>query len=1384
MYIEQTMNKLLTKALLTLPGKGAQRGLLVMFMVTALAPTLYAVTKTSTGNGNWSASATWSPSGVPATDDDIIIRSGDIVTVDGSYTCNNLTIGNNTNADGILQITSASNSLTITGDLQINPLSKNKTFTLDAGPGTININGTFSVWGYGPSSSLSGIQVGSGTINVTPAITISNSKQSIIFTGAGTITFNGAYTNQVAGLVTFAGCTVNYKNSVTISSTASNWNGKGTAVFWNGSSITPSASVTFNNIQINTSASVTLNSAAGAVSVTGSVMLESGSVFTTNKDIEVNGDWTNNGGTFSGTNDTLTLNGSSGTIGGTSSTSFRVLRIGRNSGTTAVSYTMNTDNTCNFLRLSTGSAARTLTLASGKTLTVNNDVTINQPTSSVTSLLAVNSGACNISGSLTFSGTNSTATRVAQVTVTSGALSVTGSVNWMSNSEVATEVITVSTGTVTFGSSITMGSNSGTLTCTGTGSVNFNGTTAPSFTFGGSSAAPVFTAASGSTLSFMKGFTNNTTAISLANTTTVFTGSGTVTPTAAITFGNVQINSGATVTLAGNITVSGNWTNNGGTLSGGSNTVILDGTSAAIGGSSSTSFPTLRIGKASGGNDVNCTININTTTNYLNIDGNAQPRTLTINSGVTLTVNNDATLNQPAGNSITNSLNVNAGTCNISGNLVFSGTGPTTSKIARVAVTSGVLNITGNVTWMSNTVSETEVITVSTGTITFGTSITMGSASGTVAVTGTGTINFNGTSVPSLTFGGATAPVLTTSSGCTVNFEKGFTTVTTSLAFASGSNINVGSVSSATHFTIDPGTTVTNNGTTIVYGNLTSTSASTFVNGANATLELRGAVSANVTLTATATGNTVSYKGGSDQTVKPTTYYNLILDNAGTKSCASGVAVNNNLTVQGAAVISNSVALTVTGTFTYASSAASTLGNNLTAYGLILSSGTLNDGGNTITINNSTGWTKNGGTFTSTGTVAFTGSTASIIGGTQPTTFNTLNINNPAGVTLGLSPAAATIVSGSLMLTNGLLNTSSTSILKLSDNATSGSGSLTSYVNGPMVKVGDDDFIFPIGKSGLWSRVKISGLISTATEVSAEFFRTGYEDVTTLSSELTQVSNSSYWMIDRTVTTDPVKLRFYWENAAWSDVMDCQYLTIAHYKGGQWEKEPATVVSGSSCSQATGGTGSIETDGYVSSFSPFGFGGSGGTALPIKLVSFDAFAKDNVVETSWTTEIEINNDYFTVERSVDGINFTEMSRIGGAGNSTSLLRYVWVDENPLPGISYYRLKQTDFDGQFSYSGIVAVTVTGKQIQLSLYPNPTQGDVFVRISSPSEKAEVTIYDITGRVLYSKYAGSGNGINQQAILVSPAGSLPPGTYVVSVVSSGVEKTERLVVNSIQQ
>ncbi|WP_139135311.1 T9SS type A sorting domain-containing protein [Roseivirga sp. 4D4] len=144
-------------------------------------------------------------------------------------------------------------------------------------------------------------------------------------------------------------------------------------------------------------------------------------------------------------------------------------------------------------------------------------------------------------------------------------------------------------------------------------------------------------------------------------------------------------------------------------------------------------------------------------------------------------------------------------------------------------------------------------------------------------------------------------------------------------------------------------------------------------------------------------------------------------------------------------------------------------------------------------------------------------------------------------------------------------------------------------------------------------------------------------------------------------------------------------------------------------------------------------------ALPITLISFDVNNyKDDQVKLDWVTASEVNNAFYTIERSTDGVNFETVANLDGAGNSSDLLYYTFVDVNPLNGTSFYRLKQTDFGGEFDYSEIRSVKVERQfEANFSAYPNPIVQGESLTINYTVESDQVlslTILSNTGQVIH--------------------------------------------------
>jgi hypothetical protein len=190
---------------------------------------------------------------------------------------------------------------------------------------------------------------------------------------------------------------------------------------------------------------------------------------------------------------------------------------------------------------------------------------------------------------------------------------------------------------------------------------------------------------------------------------------------------------------------------------------------------------------------------------------------------------------------------------------------------------------------------------------------------------------------------------------------------------------------------------------------------------------------------------------------------------------------------------------------------------------------------------------------------------------------------------------------------------------------------------------------------------------------------------------------------------------------------------------------------------------------------PLCFDSESSKPLPIELLSFTAEDKDSYVQIHWVTTSEINNNYFNVERSSGGIKFTSTNKVNGAGNSTSVLSYSAVDNNPLEGWSYYRLKQTDYDGEISYSKIVAVEYNPiKDFKLEVYPNPFSQKTVFYSNEKLKNSKLIVYNSHGKIVKQLKNISGHTFTLYR------NNLLSGLYFINLIQDGnIISTDKLVV-----
>jgi hypothetical protein len=138
--------------------------------------------------------------------------------------------------------------------------------------------------------------------------------------------------------------------------------------------------------------------------------------------------------------------------------------------------------------------------------------------------------------------------------------------------------------------------------------------------------------------------------------------------------------------------------------------------------------------------------------------------------------------------------------------------------------------------------------------------------------------------------------------------------------------------------------------------------------------------------------------------------------------------------------------------------------------------------------------------------------------------------------------------------------------------------------------------------------------------------------------------------------------------------------------------------------------------------------------LPITLLSFKGECSREEIEIKWSTASELNNDYFTIERSKDAVNFESIGIIYGAGTSNHTNQYTFEDKQILFEVTYYRLKQTDYDGSSTYSDVIAVGCNGLDMYL-VYPNPAKDIVYITVDDSNEMTDILLVDSKGAVIFS-------------------------------------------------
>jgi Secretion system C-terminal sorting domain len=442
---------------------------------------------------------------------------------------------------------------------------------------------------------------------------------------------------------------------------------------------------------------------------------------------------------------------------------------------------------------------------------------------------------------------------------------------------------------------------------------------------------------------------------------------------------------------------------------------------------------------------------------------------------------------------------------------------------------------------------------------------------------------------------------------------------------------------------------------------------------------------------------------------------------------------------------------------------------------------------NAGTIDLSGNYTNNAGNTnfgTSTGTVILNGANQSILGSSS-TTFNNLTLLGSGTKTLGIN----TTVGGGNVTPSGVLNIGTRAlslngkILSISNSATNAIQSTTGYIlsestdNSSVVKWTINNTMgthtIPFGTvGGVLIPVTYNLTAGNAGDVSVSTYPTNAANLplpvtpTTVTHlrDVTGANNSAnmpdrFWNIDKSGGSGVASLTFTYAPAE-NAINGNTNVRMQLWNSPQQAWEPPLIGQVNPTSQSVLVPGAAFSGVWGSALS--------GSPLPIELLEFTASLNNNQeVDLKWTTASEINNDYFTLERSVDGLFFESIAVVDGAGNSSGILNYKSVDKNPYEGVSFYRLKQTDFNGDYSYSSIETIKIETKST-ISIYPNPASSQITVASKDAIfERDDFPIYlhDLLGQKISEFKIIK---LSNQRITIDIS-HLAPGSYFISYLES---------------
>lgn len=878
-------------------------------------------------------------------------------------------------------------------------------------------------------------------------------------------------------------------------------------------------------------------------------------------------------------------------------------------------------------------------------------------------------------------------------------------------------------------------------------------------------------------------------------TGTIFQGANIVS-----TVNNASFAAGTFIAGSGNIMVGGSSTFTGGAFTGGTGNISITGNASFTGGTFSAGSGTMTIG---GNFTLNGTV-FTASSGILEFDGDAAF------TSATFTHNNGSVR-----------FNATGGTTTISGTspafslLEFVGNGFNYNITSAGNITvAGDLNFTGGLLYNINTGS----IDVA-GNINVTNTAVGCAGTGSVNIIGTGNQNFNGSSAAGL---GALPKTNINKTSGTLNlfnfpsFSNTFTYTTGTLnagtstvCFTNGSsnpyaitgsltlnkleflasanqtiNIALGTVLTTGGDMTMAGTgrIILNTGTLNLNGNifLNNTAAA---GGGTAIMNIMGVGNQSIDGTAIAVSQNLLpivniNKAGGTLTLKG----NISASRTWTYTTGTVDATSFNSTV---AFGGNALNVTSAGMSFYnvmVTASTITLTNSMTiTKDLTISAGRLAPGANSVNL---------AGNWTDYGTAGFTEATSLVNmngSGLQTITspggenFTSLTINNSgAGIQMNnnLTIATTFIMSQGNINLNGNILTLGISVanngtLTYTAGTLYGNGSFTRWFKTGVIPNGSINGFFPLGTSTEFRPFYVSAPVTGPT--TGGTIRVTYNDATTNTSTPTypdgaatiQVRKDLNWAVasGNGLNGGTFNLQVQGTGYGLIGTVSDLRLTLANTVVGL-----PGVNAGTTANPQINRTGLALTN-LTNSFY-IGSINSVNTPLPVSLIYFKASVQNDEVVLNWTTAAEINNDYFTVQRSTDVIGWENIQKVQGAGTTGITKSYTTKDMSPFSGVSYYRLMQTDFNGKSTYSFVVSVDIGSNISEIRTYPNPATDHLWIQFAKPG-KYIVVLFNNGGQLVNQPVSTSGYKMELNV------GDLKTGVYFLSIAHDGKRDTRKIMI-----